>query len=305
MKGKITLIGATTENPSFEIINPLLSRCNIYVLQPLTDNDLIAIINNAVKNDIILSKLEIEIIETSALLQIASHDARKLLNILESTINIQGKNSKIIINNETVVKAAGHKVAIYDKNGEYHYDIISAFIKSIRGSDPNAAIFWLACMLNGGEDIKFIARRLIILASEDIGNANPMALVVANNCFQAVNVVGMPEARIILGQCTTYLASSSKSNASYRAIDKALSLTKNNATYTVPVHLRNAPTKLMKDLNYGKDYKYSHSYDNNFVDQEYLPTEISGTLFYEPQDNDIENSFRLFLKNRWGKKYNY
>lgn len=304
-KGTITLIGATTENPGFEIINPLLSRCNIYVLQPLTNEDLIKIVDNAVKNDIVLSKLDIEITETNALLQIASHDARKLLNILEGTVNIQDKNSKIIINNENVVKAAGHKIAVYDKNGEYHYDIISAFIKSIRGSDPNGAIFWLACMLNGGEDIKFIARRLIILASEDIGNANPMALVVANNCFQAVNSTGMPESGIILAQCTTYLASSGKSNASYMAIKKALTLTKNNANYTVPLHLRNAPTKLMKDLNYGKDYKYSHNYDNNFVDQEYLPEEISGTLFYEPQDNDVENSFRLFLKNRWGKKYNY
>ncbi len=309
-KGIITLIGATTENPSFEVNNALLSRCQVYILKPLEKEALIVLMNHAIKDDIILSKLNIEIKETEALINLSGGDARRLLNLLELVSNQQpseknNSDKKIIINDELVINAAQQKVALYDKKGEQHYDIISAFIKSIRGSDPNAAVYWLARMIEGGEDVKFIARRMVILASEDIGNANPTALVLATNTFQAVNVIGYPEARIILSQCVTYLASSPKSNASYEAIGKAQSLMKQYGDLPVPLAIRNAPTKLMKKLDYGKNYQYAHSFENNFAEMEFLPEEIKNTLLYNPGKNTREEELRKFLKERWKEKYGY
>lgn len=303
-KGIITLIGATTENPSFEVNAALLSRCQVYVLKALDKDDLLKLLHLAIEKDTILSKLNIEVKETEALLQLAGGDARKLLNIFELMVD-SIKGDKIIIENEVVMEIAQQKVALYDKSGEQHYDIISAFIKSIRGSDPNAALYYLARMIEGGEDVKFIARRLVISASEDIGNANPTALVIATNCFQAVNIIGYPESRIILSQCTTYLASSPKSNAAYVAIKDAQALVQETGDLSIPLHLRNAPTKLMKDQNYGKGYKYAHSYPGNFIEQEFLPAEISGTKFYNPGNNSRENEMRKRLKGLWKDKYGY
>ncbi len=302
-KGWVTLIGATTENPSFEVIPALLSRCQVYILNSFDKNDLIALLKRAINEDEIIAKKNIKLKETDALLQLSGGDARKLLNIFELIVN--SENEPIKITNALVLSKVQKNTARYDKTGEQHYDIVSAFIKSIRGSDPNGAVYWLARMIEGGEDVKFIARRLLILASEDIGNANPTALILANNTFQAVSVVGNPESRIILSQCAVYLANSAKSNASYAAIGKAQKIVQETGDLSVPLHLRNAPTKLMKDLDYGKNYKYAHSYDENFVEQEFLPHEISGTQFYEPGNNTRENNFREFLKKRWKDRYNY
>lgn len=301
--GTIILIGATTENPSFEVNAALLSRCQVYVLKSLEADDLKKIVDISIKDDEILNQENIKIKEYDALFYFSGGDARKLLNVLE-LVSENLKEDKTITN-VFVEEIIQTYIARYDKSGEQHYDIISAFIKSIRGSDPNAALYWMARMINAGEDPKFIARRLLILASEDIGNANPNALLLANSCFQAVNIIGYPECRIILAQCVTYLASSPKSNASYMAIEQALSLADRTSNLSVPLHLRNAPTKLMKNLNYGKDYQYAHQYENNFVDLEFLPTEISGTKFYEPSNNSRENELRKFLKDRWKEKYNY
>lgn len=301
--GSITLIGATTENPSFEVNNALLSRCQVYILKDLNTDSLLKIVTHAIATDAELKKKKITLDETEALFSFSGGDARKLLNILEQVCN-QPK-AEIVINNETVTKLLQQKIALHDKNGEEHYNIISAFIKSIRGSDPNAAVYWLARMLDGGESIEFIARRMIILASEDIGNANPTALVLATNTMQAIQMIGMPESRIILSQCATYLASSAKSNASYVAIDDAWASVRKNGQLPVPLHLRNAPTKLMKEMNYGKDYEYAHQYENNFIDQEFLPEKISGTRFYDPGKNARENELREFLKRRWKEKYGY
>ena len=302
-KGWVTLIGATTENPSFEIIPALLSRCQVYILNSFDKNDLIALLHRAIEKDEIISKKKITLKETDALLQVSGGDARKLLNIFELLVN--SGDEEIIITNKMVLENVQKNTVRYDKTGEQHYDIISAFIKSIRGSDPNAAVYWLARMIEGGEDVKFIARRMLILASEDIGNANPTALILANNTFQAVTVIGNPESRIILSQCAVYLANSAKSNASYLAIGKAQSMVRNTGDLSIPLHLRNAPTKLMKDLDYGKEYKYSHDYSGNFVNQEFLPDEIKNTIFYEPGNNPRENQFRETLKNRWKNKYDY
>lgn len=302
-KGIITLIGATTENPSFEVNSALLSRCQVYVLKPLNENDLVKLLQTAIQKDELLSKKKIELKETAALINISGGDGRKLLNLLEIVCDASGEN--VIITDKYVMEVAQKRIALYDKSGEQHYDIISAFIKSIRGSDPNAAMYWLARMIEGGEDVKFIARRLVILASEDIGNANPTALVIANASFDAVNKIGYPEASIILSQCVTYLASSPKSNAAVVAIGEALSAVKKYGDLPVPLHIRNAPTKLMKNMDYGKGYEYSHSYDNNFSAQEYLPKEIAGTKFYEPGKNAREEELRKFLKKLWGDKYNY
>ncbi|MBG7631196.1 MAG: replication-associated recombination protein A, partial [Bacteroidetes bacterium] len=296
-KGWITLIGATTENPSFEVIPALLSRCQVYILNSFSKTDLEALLERALKTDEIISKKKIVIKETEALLRISGGDARKLLNIFELVVN--SEDEPITITNDLVLSKIQKNTVMYDKTGEQHYDIISAFIKSIRGSDPNAAVYWLARMIEGGEDAKFIARRLLILASEDIGNANPTALILANNTFQAVTTIGFPESRIILSQCAVYLATSPKSNASYEAIGKALALVKETGDLSVPLPLRNAPTKLMKELDYGKEYKYSHSYENNFVSQEFLPDDVKNTKLYEPGNNARENSLREFLKNRW------
>ena len=308
-KGIITLIGATTENPSFEVNSALLSRCQVYILKPLEKNDLIALLNHAIKEDEILSKLNIEIKETEALINLSGGDARRLLNLLELSVDQlsldKNQNNKIVITDDAVINAAQQKVALYDKKGEQHYDIISAFIKSIRGSDPNAAVYWMARMIEGGEDVKFIARRMVILASEDIGNANPTALVLATNAFQAVNMIGYPEAKIILSQCATYLASSPKSNAAVVAIGKAESLVKQFGDLPVPLAIRNAPTKLMKKLDYGKDYKYAHNFENNFAEMEFLPEEIKNTLLYNPGKNVREDELRKFLKQRWKEKYGY
>ena len=308
-KGIITLIGATTENPSFEVNSALLSRCQVYILKPLEKNDLIALLNHAIKEDEILSKLNIEIKETEALINLSGGDARRLLNLLELSVDQlpldKNQNNKIVITDDAVINAAQQKVALYDKKGEQHYDIISAFIKSIRGSDPNAAVYWMARMIEGGEDVKFIARRMVILASEDIGNANPTALVLATNAFQAVNMIGYPEAKIILSQCATYLASSPKSNAAVVAIGKAESLVKQFGDLPVPLAIRNAPTKLMKKLDYGKDYKYAHHFENNFAEMEFLPEEIKNTLLYNPGKNAREDELRKFLKQRWKEKYGY
>lgn len=303
-KGIIRLIGATTENPSFEVNAALLSRCQIFTLNPLGREELEAMMRQALEKDPVLKKVTVELKETDALLRISGGDGRKLLNLLEIVIDsFQGE--KVVIENEGVMQVAQQKVALYDKSGEQHYDIISAFIKSIRGSDPNAAVYWLARMIEGGEDVKFIARRLLILASEDIGNANPNALLLATNCFQAVNVIGYPESRIILSQCVTYLASSPKSNASYMAINQAQSLVRQEGDLPVPLHLRNAPTKLMKDLDYGKSYRYAHDFENNFVLQEFLPDKIAHTKLYDPGINPRENELRKQLQKLWGKKYGY
>lgn len=303
-KGWITLIGATTENPSFEVVPALLSRCQVYILKSLERNDLEELIQRAVEKDEILNKKNIEILETEALIRFSGGDARKLLNGLELVVN-SSSEKKIKLTNESVTQTIQQNLAMYDKSGEMHYDIISAFIKSIRGSDPNGAVYWLARMLEGGEDLKFIARRLLISASEDIGNANPTALVIANNAFQAVNSIGYPEARIILSQCAVYLANSPKSNATYEAIGKAQQVVRQTGNLPVPLHLRNAPTKLMKDLNYGKDYKYAHSYENNFAEQEFLPEELSGTTFYEPGQNAREQADKQSLSKKWKGKYGY
>ncbi|OAQ38669.1 AAA family ATPase [Pedobacter psychrophilus] len=302
-RGLVVLIGATTENPSFEVISALLSRCQVYVLKNLTEEELISLLKNAISHDEILQKKEIELKETEALIRLSGGDGRKLLNIFELLVNA-ANNKKVIITNDFVLTHIQQNMALYDKTGEQHYDIISAFIKSIRGSDPNGAVYWLARMIEGGEDPKFIARRLLILASEDIGNANPNALLLANNCFQAVNVIGWPESRIILSQAVTYMASSAKSNASYEAIAKAQSLVKQTGDLPVPLHLRNAPTKMMKNMDYGKDYKYAHAFKDNFIDQEFLPEQLSGTKLYDPQDNPAESKIREHLKKLWGK-YGY
>jgi putative ATPase len=301
--GTIILIGATTENPSFEVNNALLSRCQVYILNELDADSLRKIVDDAIARDEILKQKKIELKETDALFMFSGGDARKLLNILELLCN--QPQAEIVITNEMVTKLLQQKIAMYDKGGEEHYNVISAFIKSIRGSDPNAAVYWLARMLDGGESIEFIARRMVILASEDIGNANPNALLLATNTFTAIQMIGMPEGRIILSQCATYLASSTKSNASYEAIGNAMSEVKRSGQLPVPLHLRNAPTKLMKQLDYGKNYEYAHSYENNFVEQEFLPEKISGTKFYDPGKNPRENELREFLKKRWKDKYGY
>ena len=303
-KGWITLIGATTENPSFEVIPALLSRCQVYILNSFSKEDLLALLHRAMEQDSYLKTKSIQLTETEALLRLSGGDGRKLLNIFELVINASLTN-EVEITNEMVMKLVQKNTVLYDKTGEQHYDIVSAFIKSIRGSDPNGAVYWLARMIEGGEDVKFIARRMLILSSEDIGNANPTAFVMANNTFQAVSTIGYPESRIILSQCAVYLATSPKSNASYLAIGKAQQLVKQTGDLPVPIHLRNAPTKLMKELGYGEDYKYSHDYANNFAEQEFLPDEIKNTAFYVPGNNSRENATKEFLKNRWKNKYNY
>jgi putative ATPase len=302
--GTIKLIGATTENPSFEVIQPLLSRCQLYVLEELGKDDLLAILRRAMESDPAISKRKIELKETDLLLLHSGGDARKLLNLFELVVNSAGTDV-VVITNEMVSQIASRKAAFYDKTGEQHYDIISAFIKSIRGSDPNGSLYWLARMLEGGEDPLFIARRMLILASEDIGNANPTALVLANNCFQAVHQIGYPECDLILAQTAVYLATSDKSNAVYTAIRAAVTKVRQSGDLPVPLHLRNAPTKLMKDLNYGSGYKYAHDFPGNFAEQEFLPDQISGTAFYNPSENDREKQIRVWLKRRWGGKYGY
>lgn len=302
-KGIVTLIGATTENPSFEVNSALLSRCQVYVLKPLDENELINLLKIAIRKDEILSGKNIQLKETAALINISGGDGRKLLNLLEIVCDAAGRD--VIITDNYVMEVAQKRIALYDKSGEQHYDIISAFIKSIRGSDPNAAVYWLARMTESGEDVKFIARRLVILASEDIGNANPTALVLANAAFDAVNKIGYPEANIILSQCVIYLASSPKSNAAVAAIGEAVSAVKRYGDLPVPLQIRNAPTKLMKNMGYGKNYEYSHSYENNFSPQEYLPGEIAGMKFFDPGKNAREEELRKFLKNLWKDKYNY
>jgi putative ATPase len=301
-KGWITLIGATTENPSFEVIPALRSRCQLYILESLTKDHLISILKQAISRDKQLQQKSIILQETDALLRYSGGDARRLLNLFELCV-LASTTDKVIIENTFVAQIAQQNTAQYDKGGEQHYDIISAFIKSIRGSDPNAAVYWLARMLEGGEEIKFIARRLVILASEDIGNANPTALVMAQSCFQAVHTIGMPEARILLSQCAIYLASSPKSNSSYQAISKAQKLVSETGDLAVPLPLRNAPKELMKDLDYGKDYAYAHDYDGNFVDMEFMPEQLSGHNLYIPGDNPRENEMKSFLKSRWKDKY--
>lgn len=303
-QGIVTLIGATTENPSFEVISALLSRCQVYTLKHLEESDLEELLQIAITKDAFLKVKNIDIQERNALFQYSGGDARKLLNILELTVNAQSDDS-IIITDKTVTENLQQNLVQYDKNGEMHYDIISAFIKSVRGSDPNAAVYWLARMLEGGEDVKFIARRLIILAAEDIGLANPNALLLANNCFDAVHKIGMPEARIILSQTTIYLATSAKSNTAYTAINDALDHVRKSGNLSVPLHLRNAPTKLMKELNYGKSYKYAHDFDGNFVEQDFLPETIKGKIFYRPQNNPAENKVLQRLKNWWKRVYRY
>jgi putative ATPase len=302
-KGTITLIGATTENPSFEVNSALLSRCQVYALKPLTETDLLKLIDQALKKDVELKRRNIIIKEHQALLNISGGDARKLLNLLE--LISESVASDVEITDALVVDVAQKRIAIYDKKGEQHYDIISAFIKSIRGSDPNAAVYYLARMIEGGEDVKFIARRMVILASEDIGNSNPTALVMATTTFQAVDVIGYPEARIILSQCAIYLASSPKSNASYVAIDEALKIVGQTGDLSVPLAIRNAPTKLMKDLDYGKNYQYAHGFENNFANMEFLPDQIKGMKFYEPGNNARELELRNYLKKLWKEKYGY
>lgn len=302
-KGTITLIGATTENPSFEVNSALLSRCLVYVLKPLEEKHLNQLIKYAFMQDQWLRDKAIIIKETGALFTISGGDARKLLNLIELCAEVMKEGEELT--DQKVIDIAQQRIALYDKAGEQHYDIISAFIKSMRGSDPNGAVYWLARMVEGGEDVKFIARRMVILASEDIGNANPTALVLANACFEAVNKIGYPEARIILSQCATYLAASPKSNASYQAINMALDSVQQKGDLPVPLHIRNAPTKLMKKLEYGKNYKYSHSFENNFAAQEYLPKELSGTVFYDPGKNAREEELRKYLRSLWGDKYGY
>jgi putative ATPase len=303
-KGWITLIGATTENPSFEVISALLSRCQVYVLNAFDKTDLETLLKRAIETDEHISKKNITLKETTALLKLSGGDARKLLNIFELLVNSYNTDT-IEITDENVLQKIQNNIVRYDKTGEQHFDIISAFIKSIRGSDPNGAVYWLARMIEGGEDVKFIARRLLISASEDIGNANPTALVIANNTFQAVSTIGFPESRIILSQCATYMACSPKSNAAYMAIGKAQQLVKQTGDLSVPLEVRNAPTKLMKELGYGDNYKYAHNYENNFAPQEFLPDEIKNTTFYEPGNNARENAHREFLKQRWKDKYDY
>ena len=303
-KGWVTLIGATTENPSFEVIPALLSRCQVYILNPFSKEDLLALLQRAMKEDKIISSKKIKLKETEALLRLSGGDGRKLLNIFELVVNASPEG-QIVITNEKVLELVQQNTVLYDKTGEQHYDIVSAFIKSIRGSDPNGAVYWLARMIEGGEDVKFIARRMLILSSEDIGNANPTAFIMANNTFQAVSTIGYPESRILLSQCAIYLATSPKSNASYMAIGEAQALVKQTGDLSVPIHLRNAPTKLMKELGYGEEYQYSHNYANNFSEQEYLPDEIKNTTFYTPGNNARENEMRTFLKNRWKDKYGY
>lgn len=302
-KGWVTLIGATTENPSFEVISALLSRCQVYVLKPFGKEELIALVKRAMDIDPVIRQKQIKLTETEALLRLSGGDARKLLNIFE--LLVTSSEGSVEITDKMVKEQVQQNTVLYDKTGEQHYDIVSAFIKSIRGSDPNAAVYWLARMIEGGEDVKFIARRLLILASEDIGNANPTALIMANNTFQAVTTIGFPESRIILSQCVIYLATSPKSNASYMAINQAQAMVKKTGDLSVPLSLRNAPTKLMKDMGYGDDYKYAHSYENNFTQTEFLPEEVKNTILYNPGNNQRENSQRDFLKSRWKNKYNY
>lgn len=301
-QGIVTLIGATTENPSFEVISPLLSRCQVYILKSLEKDDLLKIIQLALSKDAYLKDRKIEIAENEALLRFSSGDARKLLNVLELVINAD-TDETTVITNKKVIDRLQNNMAMYDKNGELHYDIISAFIKSMRGSDPDAAVYWLARMIDGGEDIKFIARRMLILAAEDIGLANPNALLLAQSTFDAVHKIGHPEARIILSQCALYLATSPKSNSAYMAIDEALATVKATGDLPVPLHLRNAPTKLMKEIGYGKEYKYAHSYEKNFVEQDFMPKEIKSKRFYAPQNNPTEIKILERLKNLWGKRY--
>ena len=305
-KGIITLIGATTENPSFEVNSALLSRCQVYVLKALQQKDLIALLHQALEKDEWLKQQSVELKETEAMINISGGDARKLLNLLDLVVQTQVKEKKqVVITDALVMQVAQKKIALYDKQGEQHYDIISAFIKSMRGSDPNAAVYWLARMIEGGEDVKFIARRMLIFASEDTGNANPNALLLANATFDAVSKIGYPESRIILSQCATYLASSVKSNAAYAAIGAASAAVQQYGDLPVPLHIRNAPTRLMKDMDYGKGYQYSHLGEGNFIEQEYLPEKIKGNKFYEPGNNARENELRKFLKERWKDKYGY
>jgi putative ATPase len=307
-QGIITLIGATTENPSFEVISPLLSRCQVYIMNPLTEDELVRLMNKALKKDSYLAAYDIEITEHEALIRVSGGDARKLYNALELVVGSEANEAssgKIIINNEKVLKHVQKNLALYDKNGEQHYDIISAFIKSLRGSDPNAAVYWLARMVEGGEDPKFIARRMLILAAEDIGLANPNALLLAQACFEAVNVIGWPESRIILSEAAIYLATSQKSNSSYMAIEDAIGTVKSEGDLPVPLHIRNAPTRLMKNLGYGKEYKYAHSYSGNFVPDNFLPEELKGTVFYDPGINSKEEEIRKKLSIMWKDIYNY
>ena len=308
-KGIITLIGATTENPSFEVNSALLSRCQVFILKALDENALLKLVQQTIEKDDLFKGQNIEIKETAALLQLSGGDGRKLLNILElsveALIDIDKSGKPLVLTNDWVMEVAQSNIALYDKNGEQHYDIISAFIKSMRGSDPNAAVYWLSRMIAGGEDVKFIARRMLIFSSEDIGNANPNAFLLANACFDAVNKIGYPESRIILSQCAIYLASSPKSNASYEAINNGLALVDKTGNLPVPLHLRNAPTKLMKDLSYGKNYQYSHMGDHNFIEQEYFPDELKNTALYQPQKNTREQEIKKFLNERWKGKYGY
>ena len=304
-QGLITLIGATTENPSFEVINALRSRCQVYTLNALSKEELLQVLERALKVDTQLQQLPIVVKEHEALLQLSGGDARKLLTVLELVVQQQQDKNPIVLTNASVQEVVQTNLAQFDKNGDLHYDIVSAFIKSLRGSDPNAAVYWLARMLEGGEDLKFIARRMLIFASEDIGNANPNALLLAQSCFQAATVVGFPEARIILGQCATYLACSPKSNAAYKAIDAAIAAVRATPDAAVPLHLRNAPTELMKDLHYGEGYQYPHDFPQHFTPQEYLPTALSGTVFYTPAQNPTEDRLRAYLKALWKEKYNY
>ena len=303
-QGIFTLIGATTENPSFEVITPLLSRCQVYTLKPFTNEELEILYQRAITSDIELKKYRFELKEKDALFRFAGGDARKLYNIMELITSTQNSNNEVVITNKAVIEVLQQNLAIYDKNGEQHYDIISAFIKSVRGSDPNAAVYWLARMIEGGEDPEFIARRLVILAAEDIGLANPNALLMATSCFQAVQMIGMPEARIMLSEATIYLATSPKSNSAYEAIGKAQSIVKETGDLPVPLHLRNAPTKLMKEMGYGVDYKYAHSYPGNFIEQEFLPEKLAGTNIYTPQNNSREQEIAARLKTLWKNKYN-
>lgn len=306
-QGTIILIGATTENPSFEVISPLLSRTQVYVLKSLEKEDLIELINRALKEDTYLKESKIKIKEYESLLRFSGGDARKLYNILELVVNTEKSKSdkKITITNDIVIDILQQNIASYDKNGEQHYDIISAYIKSIRGSDPNAAVYWLARMIEGGEDPKFIARRLLILAAEDVGLANPNALLLANSCFDAVNKIGWPESRIILSEATIYLATSPKSNSAYEAIKDAQALVMKTGDLPVPLHIRNAPTKLMKDIGYGKDYKYAHSYEGNFIQDNFMPEPIKKDIIYKPQNNSKETEILKRLQNQWKGKYNY
>jgi len=308
-KGIITLIGATTENPSFEVNSALLSRCQVFILKALDEKALLQLINQAIEKDELFKGQNIQIKETEALFQLSGGDGRKLLNLLElsaeALIDIEKSGSPLVLTNEWVMEVAQTNIALYDKNGEQHYDIVSAFIKSMRGSDPNGAVYWLSRMIAGGEDVKFIARRMLIFSSEDIGNANPNAFLLANACFDAVNKIGYPESRIILSQCAIYLASSPKSNASYEAITSGLALVDKTGNLPVPLHLRNAPTKFMKDLSYGKNYQYSHKGEQNFIEQEYLPDTIVNTTLYQPQQNSREQEIKKFLQERWKGKYGY